>query len=114
MGCHPDDPWKRIHNRTPLFYFNIKCPEKQVMPINGILARQFLSGFYFKKGGLGAVDKLLKINEVAEILNVSLDRAYTLSREGIIPSVRIGRSLRFSEGDISDFIKQGGKGYEES
>jgi len=59
------------------------------------------------------LDRLLKIREVAEILNVSLDRAYTLCREGIIPSVRIGRSLRFSEGDISDFIKQGGKGYKE-
>ena len=60
------------------------------------------------------MDRLLKINEIAEILNISLDRAYTLSREGIIPSVRIGRSLRFSEGDIDNFIKQGGRGYEES
>lgn len=58
--------------------------------------------------------KLLKVSEVATVLNCSVDRVYTLSREGVIPSVRLKRSIRFSEDDIAAFIKQGGRGYDES
>ena len=54
--------------------------------------------------------KLLKAFEVAEILGCSLDRTYSLSREGIIPSVKIGKSVRFSAEELENFINQGGKG----
>ncbi len=53
--------------------------------------------------------KLLRVSEVAEVLNVSEDRVYTLARENIIPSVRLGRLLRFDPEAIEEFIKNGGK-----
>ena len=55
------------------------------------------------------MDKLLKVKEVAGLFNISEDRVYTLAREQILPSVRLGRSLRFSEKAISQFIAEGGK-----
>jgi excisionase family DNA binding protein len=55
------------------------------------------------------VDQLLKVSDVAGILNVSDDRVYTLAREQIIPTVRVGRSLRFSYKALNEFIARGGK-----
>jgi len=55
------------------------------------------------------VDQLLKVSDVAGILNVSDDRVYTLAREQIIPTVRVGRSLRFSCKALDEFIDRGGK-----
>jgi len=59
-------------------------------------------------GGL-KMDRLLKVKEVAELFNISADRVYTLAREGIIPSVRLGRQLRFSTTALDKFIAEGGK-----
>ena len=56
------------------------------------------------------MDKLLTVRELAEWWALSEDRIYTLSREGIIPHVRLGRTLRFSEAQILDFIADGGRG----
>ena len=53
--------------------------------------------------------QLLKVSDVAKILNLSEDRVYTLSRERILPSVRLGRTLRFSVTAIDEFISTGGK-----
>lgn len=53
--------------------------------------------------------RLLKVFEVADMLQLSEDRVYTLAREQIIPSVRLGRTLRFSATAIEDFIANGGK-----
>ncbi len=55
--------------------------------------------------------KLMRVNEVAEMLDLPEDRVYALSREGIIPTVRCGRQLRWSLAQIQDFITSGGKGY---
>lgn len=55
------------------------------------------------------MDKLLKVREVAEWLNMADDRVYTLARENIIPSVRIGRSLRFCPLAVQHLIENGGK-----
>ena len=38
--------------------------------------------------------KLLRIPEVAKILDVSVERAYQLARTEAIPVVRLGRQLR--------------------
>ncbi len=56
------------------------------------------------------MDRLLKVSELSEIFKVSEDRIYSLAREQIIPSVRVGRSLRFSYNAIDKFIANGGKG----
>ena len=55
------------------------------------------------------MNQLLKVSDVAEMLQLSEDRVYTLAREQIIPSVRIGRTLRFSSKAIDEFINNGGK-----
>jgi len=56
------------------------------------------------------VDKLLSVRDLSEWWSLSEDRIYTLSREGTIPHVRLGRTLRFSEARMLEFIASGGKG----
>jgi len=54
--------------------------------------------------------RLLDAKEVAEILQVSLARVYELTRQGILPSVRIGpRQIRFEETRLMQWIEHGGK-----
>ncbi len=60
------------------------------------------------------MEKLLKVSELSEIFNVSDDRIYTLAREQVIPSVRVGRTLRFSRKAIEEFIANGGKALPEN
>lgn len=43
---------------------------------------------------------LLTAAEVASALSVSRARVYDLARTGMIPSVRLGRSVRFGVADI--------------
>ena len=54
--------------------------------------------------------KLLRIPEVAELLDVSAARAYELAREGVIPVVRLGRQVRVEEGALQDWLLNGGAG----
>lgn len=55
------------------------------------------------------MEKLLKVEEVAYILNVSTDRVYSLARENLIPSVRIGRQIRVDESQLRNWIQDGGQ-----
>ncbi len=55
--------------------------------------------------------KLLTVEEVAEMLGMSRERVYQLTREGIIPVVKIGRSLKYSEKALIEWIENGGKSY---
>lgn len=48
--------------------------------------------------------RLLKAVEVAEVLNVSRAFAYKLMRQGEIPSIRIGRSVRVRQQDLFTYI----------
>lgn len=56
--------------------------------------------------------KLLRVDEVAEMLVLSQGRVYSLTREGILPSVRLGRQLRWDLRALERFIASGGKGFE--
>ncbi len=47
---------------------------------------------------------LRNANWLAERLGVRPGRVYQLVREGVIPAVRIGRSVRFDEEQVEDFI----------
>jgi excisionase family DNA binding protein len=47
-------------------------------------------------------EKLMNINELAEMLGVSRDTAYKYAREGVIPSLRIKRTWRFSAQAVRD------------
>lgn len=49
--------------------------------------------------------KFLKGEVVAEILNVSRSQAFTLMKQGAIPSVRVGHCVRVQESDLKEFIE---------
>ncbi len=49
---------------------------------------------------------LLRYKEVAERLSISENQVYVLKATGKLPFVKIGRSTRFDEQDIADFIRR--------
>ncbi len=51
------------------------------------------------------IGKLLKAKDVAEILNISKSQAYFLMRNGSIPIIQFGRTIRVSHEALEDFIK---------
>ena len=54
--------------------------------------------------------RLLTVQEVSEILRVPRSRAYELARQGLIPSVRLGRQVRIEESALHEWIGAGGRG----
>jgi len=48
-------------------------------------------------------DKLLKAEEVAQILQIKTQTVYTWARERKIPSLRLGRLTRFRASDFYNF-----------
>lgn len=53
--------------------------------------------------------KLLKADAVAELLDVSKQRVYELTREKKIPFIQVGdRQYRYSETAISRWLENGG------
>ena len=56
--------------------------------------------------GIYQKEKLLKANEVAQLLNISRAMSYHLMQSGQIPVVRINRSVRVKPGDLRSFIEQ--------
>ena len=55
-------------------------------------------------------EKLLTAAHVAALLDVSLPRVYELARVGVIPSVRLGRQLRFDPRLLEEWVRDGGRG----
>jgi excisionase family DNA binding protein len=54
---------------------------------------------------LPKIDKLLKVNEVARLLNISRSGAYNLMQTGMIPTVHIGKSRRVRPRDLEAYIE---------
>lgn len=52
--------------------------------------------------------KLTDAAVVADSLNIPKWRVYELAREGVIPHVRLGRSMRFDEVRIREWLDAGG------
>ena len=52
---------------------------------------------------------LMKIPEMARVLDVPVDRGYALARKGIIPVVRVGRQVRVDEDQLAAWIEAGGR-----
>ena len=52
---------------------------------------------------------LLRIAQVAELLDVSVARAYELARVGVLPTVKIGRQLRIDPDQLDQWISAGGQ-----
>lgn len=51
-------------------------------------------------------EKLLRAEEVAQLLDISRSFAYNLIRTGEIPYVRLGKSCRVRPQDLADFIEK--------
>ena len=56
-----------------------------------------------------SVETLLTGNEVAKTLRLPKSTIYDHARSGILPSVRIGRAVRFRPEDITEFVRNGGQ-----
>jgi excisionase family DNA binding protein len=54
------------------------------------------------------LEQLIDAAPVAQALGVSVKRCYELARTGMIPSVRIGRQIRFRPTSVQTFIEGGG------
>jgi putative molybdopterin biosynthesis protein len=51
-------------------------------------------------------ERLLKSDDVAEILHISRSMAYLLMKRGDLPSVRIGSSVRVRPEDLEEYINK--------
>jgi len=49
-------------------------------------------------------ERLLKPAEVAEMLQLSIGQIYALLKEGEIPSIRIGKTVRVRREDLDQYI----------
>lgn len=56
--------------------------------------------------GQKQVPRLLKVREVVEITGLQRWRVYELVRNGEMPAMHIGRTLRFSEAALAEWIEQ--------
>lgn len=52
-----------------------------------------------------SISKLLKAQDVAELLSVSRSFAYALMQSGKLPTVHLGRSVRVRAEDLEEFIR---------
>jgi excisionase family DNA binding protein len=52
--------------------------------------------------------KLLRAAQVAEMLDVPRARAYEMMRDGLLPSVRLGRAVRVDPERLRDWLAHGG------
>jgi excisionase family DNA binding protein len=50
-----------------------------------------------------------RVEQAAEFLGVSKGRAYELARLGIVPCVRLGRTVLFDPERLAAFVENGGK-----
>jgi len=54
---------------------------------------------------------LLRANEVADRLDISRSQAYQLMRQGEIPTIRFGNSVRVRECDLEEYVMRHWSGW---
>ncbi|PJW20311.1 DNA-binding protein [Geobacillus thermodenitrificans] len=52
--------------------------------------------------------ELLTVSETSKLLKLSKNRIYILTKQGVIPSIRVGGSIRVVREDLENWIKGGG------
>jgi len=52
-------------------------------------------------------NKLLTVNEVAQILRVSNMTVYRLVKSNQIPAIRVGKNYRIKESDVEKYLNRG-------
>jgi excisionase family DNA binding protein len=55
-----------------------------------------------------ALPVLLRIEDVARLLQLSRSKAYSMAKAGGLPAVRIGKSIRIPESALADWLTQHG------
>ena len=58
--------------------------------------------------------ELLRADQVAEMLNIGLSKAYQLMQTGEIPTVRIDHSVRVRPCDLDEYIERCWSGWKNS
>ncbi len=53
-----------------------------------------------------AMNKLLTPDEVAELLSVRKSTIYQWTHQGFIPHVKLGKFVRFREGDVNKWLEK--------
>jgi excisionase family DNA binding protein len=66
-------------------------------------------GLNYTKVEVIKMRRLLKIYQAAEIMDVPVERAYALARDGILPVVHLGRQIRIAPEQFEEWIKNGGQ-----
>ena len=64
-----------------------------------------------KQSHTGPIESLLTIKEVGELLKIGRTTIYELRREGKLPFLRIGRTVRFRADDVRFLINQGSRAH---
>ncbi len=52
------------------------------------------------------MDKLLTIDQMAEILGVQKSTLYQWTHTGFIPHIKLGRFVRFRESDVNNWLEK--------
>ena len=52
------------------------------------------------------LDELLTAEEVAELLHIPRSTVGDYARRGVLPSIKLGRHVRFVRSDVADAIEQ--------
>lgn len=54
--------------------------------------------------------RLIDVRELAQILNVPVSWLYERTRKGAIPSIRVGKYVRFNPAEVMTFFRNGNVG----
>lgn len=52
------------------------------------------------------LERLIGVEEVAELLGLTRQRVYTLARQGVLPHVRLGRTVRSRRSSLLRWIER--------
>jgi len=55
--------------------------------------------------------RLLRAEEVAEVLGVAKCRVYDLVHAGLLPAVHLGRQIRIDEEALRNWVRNGGQAW---
>ena len=55
---------------------------------------------------MSGLDELLTAEEVAELLHIPRSTVSDYARRGVLPSIKLGRHVRFVRSDVADAIEQ--------
>ncbi len=60
------------------------------------------------------MEEIMTPSEVAALLKIHLKTVYKLAERGVIPGNRIGRSWRFSRGDVLELVSSKSMGFSDT